>query len=72
MLNFSYTAGRNAKWFSAGRNGTMVHLGKQFYIYLPYDPAIPPLGIYQEKFKYVFIQILEHEFTTAFFIIFEN
>lgn len=28
QLNFSYTAGRKIKWFSAGRNGTMVQFWK--------------------------------------------
>ena len=43
----SYTVGGNVNWYS--------HYGKQYggslknKIELPYDPAIPALGIYLEK-----------------------
>ena len=43
----SYTAGGNVNWYSHWR--TVWKFLKKLKIELPYDPAIPLLGIYLEK-----------------------
>ena len=59
----SYTVGRNVNW--------CTHCGKKYgaplkklKIDLPYDPAIPLLGIYQEKMK----TLIQKDTCTAVFM----
>lgn len=52
----SYTAGRKGKWYIALENSMTVFL--KVKIHLPYDPAIPVLGIYPKELKaYVHTEI---------------
>ena len=61
----SYIVGGNVKWCS--------HSGKQFWqflkklnIELPYDPAIPPLGIYPRELK---TYVHTNTFTQMFIVV---
>ena len=42
-----YTAGRNVNWFN--HNGEQNGISQKTKLELPYDPAVPLLGIYLEK-----------------------
>lgn len=60
-LECSYTAGQNVKGCSCCVKMVLQFL-KRLNIDLPYDPAIPILGIHtQEKYKYLSIQKLAHK-----------
>lgn len=67
-VKFSYTASRDVKWHK--------YLGKLFCSYLngklnlPYEPAIPSLGMCRREMKaYVHAKTYIQMFTEAFFII---
>ena len=45
----SYTVGGNANWYSY--NGELWRVLQKLEIELPYDPAIPVLGIHPEETK---------------------
>ena len=56
----SYTVGGNVNWYS--HYGEVCRFLKKLKIELPYDPAIPLLGIYLEK------SIIQKDTCTPIFI----
>ena len=58
----SYTVGGNANWYSY--SGDLWRVLQKLEIELPYDPAIPVLGIHPEETR---IQIKRHMYTNVRF-----
>lgn len=69
QLDLSYTAGKNAKWYSHFICWLLIKVNN----HLPYDPAIPFLGICSREMKtYVYTNTCKQMLTAALFIMDKN